>query len=146
LTSRDDEVHRVVGVTFANLNVSDGLIAYWPLNGSGDDAAGGGNDLTIQGNPTVTAAGATGINNPSSLALDGNGDGLGTAGSYPALLRTPTWTVSLWFRANATYWSEGGCGGNGPEGLASNLFSAGGDYFLRVCRDDAGARNVMRLS
>jgi uncharacterized protein (TIGR03382 family) len=144
LTARESETHRLVGVRFNNLSVSDGLLAYWTLDVDGRDVSGGGTDLRTEGSPAPHAGAMTAFANAGGLDLTGN-EGLATPGPYPPLLRTPTWTVSLWFRPGRSFWDTGSCGGRGAVGPASELFSAGGDYFLRACNTTADGTNHVRL-
>jgi MYXO-CTERM domain-containing protein len=145
LTSRPAQTHRTVATTFHALNISDSLIAYWPLDSSAapiSDLSGGGTDLSVQGTLASHSPAPTSFPNPRGL--DFNNDAALSA-TYPSLLRTPNWTVSLWFRADLSFFGTGSCGGMGADGPGGDLLSASGDYFLRACKENGGP-NRIRLS
>ena len=74
----DDEVSALNGGAEAG-SVSEGLLAYWPLNVDGSDASGNGRDLTIQDNSNSVAKGFGGVgkgfaesDDDDALDFDGN--------------------------------------------------------------------------
>jgi MYXO-CTERM domain-containing protein len=143
LTARPGQTHRTVATVFDRLNVSDGLIAYWPLDSSTApirDLSGGATDLALEGSPSPYPGVPTAFANLGGLEFNTGGDGL--SAPYPSLLRAPTWTVSLWFRPDQSFFDMGACGGSGASGPASDLFTAGGDYVLRACKETGGPNRV----
>jgi MYXO-CTERM domain-containing protein len=143
LTSRPSQTHRTVSTVFDKLNISDGLIAYWPLDSSVApirDVSGGATDLSVEGTPAPYPGIATSFTNGGGLDFNANGDGL--SAPVPSLLQTPTWTVSLWFRPDQSFFDMGACGGSGANGPAAELFTAGGDYVLRACKETGGPNRV----
>ena len=152
LTSAAAQSHRLGPSVFGNLSVSDGLTAYWRMDDAANptrDVSGGRTDLAFESTPGTTTAAPTMFSNPAALAFAGQEQGLTTpAGApYPALLRGGAWTVSLWFRPNATYFEagSGSCGESGADGPGAELLSAGEDYALRACQVAATGMNVVRL-
>jgi hypothetical protein len=151
LTSAAAQDHRLASLTFANLNVSDGLVAYWQMDDvapGARDVSGGGTHLIPNGGLGISTAAPTTFPNPRSLAFTGMENGLASEGaSYPSVLKPAAWTVSLWFRPAATFFesSAGSCGESGADGPGAELISAGEDYALRICRTNSDGTNHVRL-
>jgi len=149
LTAAGSQAHRFTTVVLGSLNVSNGLLAYWRLDDTGNptrDVSGGRTDLAFESTPAATSGVPAAFANPGALAFSGAEEGLATP-AYPSLLKPDAWTVSLWFRPNATYFEAGAgsCGDSGAPGPGAELLSAGEDYALRTCRVTATGMNVVRL-
>ena len=101
--------------TLGNCVTADGLMAWWPFNGSGDDISGGGNDTT---STNITAT--TGQNGQTNGAYSFNGTNSQVQCGTPASLRlTTSVSVSMWVNI-AAYSSN----------LSGFINYGGGGYWL----------------
>jgi hypothetical protein len=89
------QISGIATITVTNpQDLSDGLVAYYPLNGNAQDASGNGNDGVVYG--AIPATDRFGVTN-GCMSFDGNGAYISApAGKFPVTNRT----ISLWFRLN----------------------------------------------
>ena len=101
----------------AQANLSDGLVAHWPLDEGGDgtarDASGNGNDGTLNG-PTWDSGKFGG-----ALSFDGSNDFVDCGNSSTLDFGTGDFTVSAWIktadRAGETIFGNGGDNARGTR-------------------------------
>jgi len=89
----ESEPHRVFRV--ANIEVSHGLVGYYPFDGNAVDESGNGNNATIEGAALETNRFALPLD---SFAFRGSGQYLKTSTATGFPVGTDDFTVSLWFR------------------------------------------------
>ena len=118
----------------AQANLSDGLVAHWPLDEGGDgtarDASGNGNDGTLNG-PTWDSGKFGG-----ALSFDGSNDFVDCGNSSTLDFGTGDFTVSAWIktadRAGETIF---GNGGDNAGGIRYRLYVEG-DPGVKILVDD----------
>ena len=94
--SRYDDLQRLIATLPAQDRsfLTNGLVAYYPLNGDASDASGNGNDGVVHGAvPAPDRFGVVG----GCFGFDGNGQYISASADR---LPTTTRTISLWFKAN----------------------------------------------
>ncbi len=129
-------------------NVPSGVVAYWPFNGDGSDATGGGNDATVYGNAALTTDRFGNANKAFAFSSAGTGGWLQVA--YDSILFPDQFTLSVWVsfvsiptdgsrnvlvRAGN---SDNTPSGDGWHGYCLNLFINSLSYFDLMGTDYSG--------
>ena len=105
--------------------ITNGLIAYYPLNGTLNDASGNGHNGVLNGAALTSTTNQAGITN-GAFHFGGN--------SYISVTPTPflvssNWTISFWWTLDA--------GNNNPNNLVSTGSDAGGGVDIRYVGSDS---------
>ena len=123
--------------TVANADISDGLVAYWPLDeGAGtntEDLTGNGSDGTFLDSPTWVG-GKFG----SALDFDGDNDAVDCGNQSILDFGTGDWTVSAWIKVSVNPGDDTAIFSKGME------TSPNTDYQMRL-RDDDGGDIMIRI-
>lgn len=106
---------------FSQININQGLVAYYPLNGNVKDSSGNGNDGTIIG---VTPA-SNRFNQPNTCYFFSGNDHYVDIPAAPSIQPTDAITVSAWVNTtDKDYWNFAVCK------RLNKLFEPGNSYFL----------------
>lgn len=109
----------------AQVPVTNGLVAYYPLNGNATDGSGNGYNGVLNGN-TITSA-TNEIGYPAG-ALHFGGSSYMSVTPTPFLVNS-NWTISLWFTIDA--------GNTSPNNLLSTGNDGGGGVNMRYVASDS---------
>lgn len=101
LQAKCQELVDLLRILTNTINLSNGLIAYYPFNGNANDESGNGNNLTVMG-PTLTSD-RFGLSNKAYLFQGVQNEAQYLVTNKIDVFKVPIYSFSIWFKLNSYY-------------------------------------------